>query len=374
LRIEAVGLRNFRNYKSLDLRFDRNINIFLGANAQGKTNLLEALTFLAAARSFRTRNESEMVLWGEPFCFTSGKVVHRYGESILKVTYNAEAKKKTFNINGKEVNKAAFLHKFTTVVFTPEDLDLVKGAPQQRRRFIDEEICKVSPVYENRLSRYQQVVRQRNYLLRMHRQKALDSDELAGWNEQLAQLAAAIMVERMSVVRRLGLLARLIHRRLTAREESLDIYYRTTLPVDEETAESDIITAVFEAMQQNRENEARHGQTLVGPHRDDLMMKLNGREARLFASQGQQRTLVLALKMAELEFIKGEKGEFPVLLFDDVFSELDQKRRELLLDTIDGRVQTFITGTEMGKIGNMKAACSVFSVSGGEVKIIEQRP
>ncbi len=369
MRIEELSLRNYRNYQSLDLKPDGNLNIFVGANAQGKTNLLEALTFLAAGKSFRSsRNENEMTLWGEDFFTVAGKVKHRYGENRLKISYEIKTKKKNFSVNGGIQPKSIYAGKFTAVLFTPEDLDLVKGAPGQRRSFIDEEICKVSPPYEYRLARYQQIVRQRNHLLRMLRHKALTSDELSGWNEQLAPLAAAIILKRFSTVRRLGLLARLIHRRLTGMKESFELSYSSSLPVGEEAGEREIIDTVFESLENNKENEARLGQTLVGPHRDDLVLKLNGRDARLFASQGQQRTLVLALKMAELEFIKGEKGEFPVLLFDDVFSELDEVRRRLLVEAIDGRVQTFITATEIEKMGKLQACGKVFTVSAGEVK------
>jgi len=372
VKIESVELRNFRNYKALELKADSNLNVFVGANAQGKTNLLEALTFLAAGKSFRTRSETEMVQWGESFCTVAGKVIHQHGDSKLKISYNAQTKHKSYIVNGKEQSKSALVRKFAAVLFTPEDLELVKGAPFLRRRFIDEEICKVSPQYEYSLARYQQVVRQRNQLLRTYRQKIIDSDELAGWNEQLAKLSAAIIKKRLAAIHRLGLLARLVHRKLTGREESFELSYRTPLTIGEEAGEEEIFSAVMAGLAQNKENEARQGQTLVGPHRDDLALRINGREARHFASQGQQRTLVLALKMAELEFFKGERGEFPVLLFDDVFSELDERRRRLLVEAIDGRVQTFITGTEVEKMGRLRVSGTVFSVADGEVKKFEE--
>lgn len=245
---------------------------------------------------------------------------------------------------------------------------IVKGSPSNRRKFIDDEICKVSPIYEDDMNRYQHVIRQRNFLLKTHRKKILGSEELASWNEQLAPLAAKIVSRRISVIHRLGLLSRLAQRRLTGRTESLEISYLSTFAAENSADLAELKESFLKKLSEKKEQEARLGQTLIGPHRDDFQIFLNGREARLFASQGQQRTLVLSLKMAELEFIKGETGEFPVLLFDDVFSELDEERRIALLDAIDGRVQTFITGTEADKMGKRKVAGQIFQVTHGEVK------
>jgi DNA replication and repair protein RecF len=368
LRIETLYLHNFRNYSQLQLSFDDRLNLFIGANAQGKTNLLEAMTFLATGKSHRTRNEEEMILWGADSCSVAAKVGYIYGESALKIDYYATQRKKTFNVNGLTQKKSAFSGKLTTVIFTPEDLAIVKGSPSNRRKFLDDEISKVSAIYEDDLNRYQHVIRQRNYLLKTHRKKILASEELASWNEQLAPLAAKIVSRRISVIYRLGLLSRLAQRRLTGRTESLEINYISSFSAENTTGLTELKESFLKKLSEKKELEASLGQTLVGPHRDDFQILLNGREARLFASQGQQRTMVLSLKMAELEFIKGETGEFPVLLFDDVFSELDEQRRLALLEAIDGRVQTFITGTEADKIGKIKIAGQMFQVAHGEVK------
>lgn len=368
MRIETLVLHNFRNYSRLQLSFDHHLNLFIGANAQGKTNLLEAMTFLGTGKSHRTRHEEEMVLWGADICSVAANVGYLYGESTLKITYHATERKKSFNVNGLTQKKSAFSGKLTTVIFTPEDLAIVKGSPSNRRKFLDEEISKVSAVYEDDLNRYQHVIRQRNYLLKTHRKKILDSEELASWNDQLAPLAAKIVSRRISVIHRLGLLSRLAQRRLTGRTESLEINYVSSFTGENTTDLLELKESFLKKLSEKKELEARLGQTLVGPHRDDFQILLNSREARLYASQGQQRSLVLSLKMAELEFIKGETGEFPVLLFDDVFSELDEQRRFALLEAIDGRVQTFITGTEVDKMGKMKVPGQIFQVAHGEVK------
>lgn len=366
MRIEALKLKNYRNYQQLTVELDPNLNLFVGANAQGKTNLLEAVTFLASGRSFRTRSESELVLWGEKSCLVAGSVAWRLVRQSLQVSYNLLEKKKQYAIGGIEVNRRAYAGKLVPVLFTPEDLSLVKGSPQLRRNFIDEEISKASPVYEYELARYQHIVRQRNFLLKKFREKTPIS-EIESWNEQLASSAAKVLVKRLTAIHRIGLLARLTHRNLTGRDESLDLSYSSCIPLPEGADQEQLRLVFLHALKDKTKEEARLGQTLIGPHRDDIIFSINGKNARLYASQGQQRTLVLALKLAELEYVKGETGEYPVLLFDDVFSELDERRRKLLVESIDGRVQTFITGTEAEKLGTFRNSGRLFTVSQGEV-------
>ncbi|MBS3982888.1 MAG: DNA replication/repair protein RecF [Dethiobacter sp.] len=367
LRIEALKLINFRNYPELELELDKNLNLFVGANGQGKTNLLEAISFLASGVSFRTHNESELVFWGEKNCFVSGIVSKRFGKQTQQVFYESEKRKKTFKNQGVLIERRKYLSQLIPVLFIPEDLTLVKGQPQGRRRFLDEEIVKVSPVYEFELGRYQQIVRQRNFLLKKYREKIIGSQEMESWNEQLVTQAVKILTKRMAALRRISLLARLVHRNLTGRRENLEINY-ASLPTYQEGAHPEQIRqSLLESMEERKQEEVRWGQTLVGPHRDDILFFINGKNAKMYASQGQQRTLVLALKLAELEYVKGETGEYPVLLFDDVFSELDENRRRFLVETIEGRVQTFITGTEAERLGNFKHSGRMFTVSRGEV-------
>jgi DNA replication and repair protein RecF len=367
LRIETLQLKNYRNYAQLHLDLDPNINLFVGDNAQGKTNLLEAMGFLASGRSFRTRNEQELVQWGEKSCAVGGTVSWRLGRQKLNVSYDAESKKKTYTEGGVLTERKSYVGKLVPVLFTPEDLSLVKGSPQVRRKFFDEEISKVSPLYEYELARYHQIIRQRNFLLKKNRGKIVATQEMESWNEQLARQGSIILHKRLSAIHRIGLLSRLTHRNLTGRDESLEITYHSLVTFEESAEKETIYQALLLGIEEKKKEEARFGQTLVGPHRDDAIFCINGKNARLFASQGQQRTLVLALKLAELEYVKGETGEFPILLFDDVFSELDERRRSLLVEAIDGRVQTFITGTEAEKLGKFKHSGRMFSVLRGEV-------
>jgi DNA replication and repair protein RecF len=367
LRIETLQLKHYRNYPQLQIELDPNLNLFTGANAQGKTNLLEAMFFLGTGRSFRTRNESELVHWGEQECTVNGNVIWRLGRQKMGVQFSVESKKKIFKEGGAQVERRNYAGKLIPVLFTPEDLMLVKGAPQGRRRFFDEEISKMSPLYEAELARYHQILRQRNFLLKKHRETIMNTPEMESWNEQLARQGAAVLQKRMNAIHRIGLLARLTHRNMTGRDENLEIFYCSTVPVKEPNKREMIYQAFLSALEEKKEEEARFGQTLVGPHRDDAIFYINGKNARIYGSQGQQRTLILALKLAEVEYVKGETGENPILLFDDVFSELDGQRRGLLVESIDGRVQTFITGTEAEKLGTFKQSGRMFTVSNGKV-------
>lgn len=368
MRIKSLHLKNFRNYTGLDIEPDDNLNLILGTNAQGKTNLLEALAVLAGGRSFRTRTEQEMLQFNKEFFLVSGLVQHRGGTSRLKVEYDGRTRQKNMSINGLVQSRPSAGKLLSFVLFTPEGLDLVKGSPQERRRFIDEEICKVSLLYEKKLSAYQRIIRQRNRLLKFSRYKGPGENELECWDEQLAPLAAAITAKRQDVLRRLGILARLVHRKLTGSAELLEISYKSTISPSADS-EKELGRKFLEKIKAMREKEILYGQTMVGPHRDDIQFLLNGLDARVFASQGQQRTLVLSLKLAELEFIRGETGEYPVILFDDVFSELDQTRRRQLMDIFNKKTQVFITGTEADRMGKLVGGGRVFWVKNGEVSL-----
>lgn len=369
MRVENLVLHNFRNYSHLEIQLDAHLNIFVGENAQGKTNLLEALIFAALGRSFRTRNDEELIRWGQESCDVVAGTQLRQQLQKMRLSYDLATKKKKYFCNGVELSRAAYLGRIIPVLFTPEDLAIVKGSPQLRRKYLDELIGKISPVYEQDLSRYQQILRQRNQLLKTQREKVLHSTELDSWNEQLAKQGSRVMAKRSFAVHRLGLLARLAHRSLTDRDETLTVHYQSSIEDKATIANAKPEEIFYQALQAQAAHECRVGQTLIGPHRDDLLFAINDKNARLYASQGQQRTLMLALKLAEIEFIKGESGEFPILLLDDVFSELDHKRRQLLVAAIEGKVQTIITGTAAEKIVLFKNVGKVFTVHRGEVKV-----
>ncbi|MBT9172465.1 MAG: DNA replication and repair protein RecF [Syntrophomonadaceae bacterium] len=366
--LQELYLANFRNFRELNISFHPKINVLMGENAQGKTNLLESISYLGSGRSFRTRNDTETIFWGKSVCVISGRVLRAGGENRLKIALDSTERVKKYTVDRVLKERHDYTGKLITVLFTPDDLQLVKGGPQNRRKYLDEEVCKVSPLYEAELTRYQHILRQRNQLLRIYSKKQSSRMEIECWDEELSKSAAVILRKRVAAAHRLNLLARLAHRRLTGGGENLEISYFSTVPFVEKNDEKKLAEVILASLASNFAKEVSLGVTLLGPHRDELQMTLNNRDARQYASQGQMRTLVLALKLAELEYIKGETGEFPVLLYDDVFSELDETRRRLLLEAIDGRVQTFITGTEVKNLLDLGRYGDVFRVKRGEVE------
>ncbi len=344
MRVDSLILRNYRNYSSLEVEFINNVNIFVGENAQGKTNILEAIYLGAVGRSHRTAEDDDLVKWDQnsasvDLFFTRQGVANKMGFRLIKGR-NKEILFNDFAIKQREV-----IGSLNAVLFSPEDLWLIKGAPSQRRRFLDIEISQASPLYYRNLLQYNRVVNQRNHLLK----RIIDSSKLpellTTWEEQLAKLAVFIVNKRLETVKKLGMLANLMHRRLTGSRESLSLSYQ--LAGGDGAIPDDMYGWYRGKLEELREVDITRGSTSVGPHRDDIILRVNARELRSFGSQGQQRTGILALKLAEMEFLKSETGEYPVLLLDDVMSELDSLRREQLLSFIRDRIQTFITATDV---------------------------
>lgn len=350
MELKRLSLKYFRNYGALVFEPGPGVNLLLGSNAQGKTNLLEAIYYLSTFSSPRTHMDSELVKWGEPSFYLQGSFQIKGNPLLLEVGYDSSQARKEIRLNRKILQQAAAVGTVNTVLFTPEDLYLVKGYPQVRRQFLDREIVQVNPRYGQCLSRYTKILRQRNRLLR---DAAASASRRAAppvdvWDLQMADMAAYILFARKEYVKKLSLLARLQHRKLTAGREDLHLSYASSLEKLQGEVEfsRDIIREHFLAALKEREaEERRRGVTLVGPHRDDLNICINQRQARTYGSQGQQRTSVLSLKLAQVELIFGERGNYPLLLLDDVFSELDRERQRSLLGLIRGRVQTFISGT-----------------------------
>lgn len=354
MRVNNLALRNFRNYVNLKLNFSHNVNIFIGQNAQGKTNILEALYFGTMARSHRTAVDSEVVRWQQPAAaidlnFTRQGVNHR-----LCFRFQTAAAKEII-LNGNVIKPREVVGLLNGVLFSPEDLWLIKGTPAARRRFLDIEISQANPAYYRQLLQYNRILAQRNKLLKKIRERQAKVDLLDAWDEQLAAAAMVVVAKRLQALQKLAMLANLMQRKLTANQENLAVSYH--LSALEDVSPQAATKEWYQKMLlQLREDDIRHGSTGVGPQRDDLILAVNGTNLRTYGSQGQQRTGVLALKLAELEFIKSEQGEYPVLLLDDVMSELDAQRQEHLLMFIKDRIQTFITTTDNRGLPEMKFA------------------
>ncbi|HZG14959.1 MAG TPA: DNA replication/repair protein RecF [Candidatus Bathyarchaeia archaeon] len=345
--LRDLSLAHYRNYESMQLKFDGPIHLFIGNNAQGKTNALESIYVLALAKSHRTARDKELIGWNADYATIRSEVERRYGSVRLEVQLTSKGKRA--KINGIEQAKLSeYIGALNVVMFAPEDLAIVKGAPAQRRRFIDMEIGQVSPTYLHYLSNYNRVLAQRNQLLKdlvMKKGLAFDKEMLAIWNTQLAELAVKLLKKRFEFLRKLQSWASEIHTGITDGKESLSLHYENTCPVTEEMDTAAAEQAMLSAYEDLFEREKHRGSTLIGPHRDDFSLRINDVDVQTFGSQGQQRTSALSLKLAEIELIKEEVGEYPVLLLDDVLSELDEHRQTLLLETIQDKVQTFVTTT-----------------------------
>jgi len=349
MRLLTLQLHNFRNYESLQLAPDAGLNLITGENAQGKTNLLEAIYLLATGRALRAGREEELIRWGAEEASVRAEV-HR--EQALEVRVEMRLSRhqpRQVLVDGQSYRASAALGLFNVVAFSAMDLEVVRGQPADRRRYLDVEIGMLSPAYVRALAGYRRALEQRNRLLKSLRESGGTLtpsviDLLEAWDEQLVRFGSSLMVARERFVCALRPLAREAHAELSEGRELLDIRYAPAL--EEVSAEREQVAERFrQQLQQARAEEIRRGTTLVGPQRDDLLLFVDGKEARTYASQGQQRTVMLSLKRAEFELTLQERGEPPIVLLDDVMSDLDDLRRAQLLRMTLRGAQAFITAT-----------------------------
>lgn len=332
MHVVELTCEGFRCLNHLCFRPAAGLNIIHGDNAQGKTSVLEAILFAATSKSHRTNVEGELVRHGaEGFRLDLG-AERRDRPVRIEASWRQGAKR--FKVNGVAQSRVSdILGKISVVLFSPEDVLLVKGTASHRRKFLDMELSQLLPAYLNALQQYRQVLRQRNELLRSGR---ADETLLDVWDEQLAKHGAALMGERSGFVAQLGALsARVYH--CIAGDEELRVDYRPDVGLDQ---------SLIETLTRTRKTDIRRGMTTRGPHRDDFELAVTAKNARSFASQGQQKTAALAIKIAELELVRGRAGEYPILMLDEVLSELDNVRSKRLFDAIDNHVQCLLTTTD----------------------------
>ena len=340
--VEEIYLSNFRNYEKGYTKFSESINVIYGDNARGKTNILEAIYLLSTARSHRLAKEIEMIMFGKQNAKINAKFNSHKRDNIGEIMLFSD-KKKQIKINKVPIDRASQLMGFLNVVmFCPEDLRLVKGAPKERRRMIDLGICQLRQKYFHSLSQYGKILEQRNKLLKDNP----NSESLWVWNEKLVETGSNVIWFRNNYLNRLTQRAKEIHFDIC--KENLEIEYDCGVNITNFEDKASIISNFSLEINKNLEREKRFGISLTGPHRDDFKISINGKEARLFASQGQQRTAALSLKMAEVALIENDTGETPILLLDDVLSELDDSRQNYILQNIKG-IQVIITCTHKDK-------------------------
>lgn len=372
MKVTKLYAVNFRNYPSCELKLPSMINVFYGQNAQGKTNLLEILFYAAFGMSHRTSAEDELLRLGSEAMAVGVEYTSFSGSHQVKIKkYRQQERwKKEIFLDGVKVKPKEHYGALNAVMFSPEDLQLVKGEPSLRRRFFDMQIAQTDPVYYDLLVKYNRVLLQRNRLLKELRDNGGSQTVLEPWNGEFCRLAAALVQKRLTALGKLESIASEIYASLTQHKEQLVVRYEqkannSTLLYPAVAAEAD--EAFYHNLLAERQRiDILRGNTGIGPHRDDLQLLLNGLSLRAFGSQGQQRSAALALKLSQLEYVHREIGEYPVLLLDDVMSELDESRRAQLLLFIDGRVQTFITVNDKEWIPALDGN-AYFKISGGTI-------
>lgn len=365
--VKSLSLEHYRNIEQLNLEVSPEVNIFVGENAQGKTNIVESLFVLALTRSHRTGKDRELIGWDRDKAIIGAELSRKLGDIRLGLVISRQGK--TARINGLEQRRLSqFVGTMNVVMFAPEDLEIVKGSPGYRRRFMDMEIGQVHPSYLHHLQQYQRIIVQKNNHFKKMSHHPGNDVMLDVWNEQLAREGVKIIRNRQNFITKLQQWAEQIHAGITAGREKLEITYKPSVDFGEEQDETVLINQFMIKLSQAKEQEWRRGVCLIGPHRDDLAFSVNGKDVHAFGSQGQQRTVSLSLKLAELELIRSEVGEYPILLLDDVLSELDRNRQSQLIETFRGKVQTFITTTSTDgiKTDSLREA-RVFTVQAGHV-------
>jgi DNA replication and repair protein RecF len=377
MRIEHLSLTNFRNYARLELSLGEGTTLLHGANAQGKTSLLEAIYYLATSRSPYTASDRQLIHWRAqveplPFARLSAEVCSRRSpldriDMTLMLERNADGHqrfKKVIKVNGSEKRVMDTVGLVNVVLFLPQDLSLIEGTPSDRRRFMNDTLSQVDAAYLQAINTYERVLPQRNALLRRLSDKQANSRELAFWDEQIIQAGSIMIAARQQFLRELEIDAQRAHHDLTGRQETLKLEYLPSftptaegngqmsfnamgLDLHRELTPEQIAPQFAQQLEVELGESIARGVTLSGPHRDELRLLINNRDCGLYGSRGQARTTVMALKLAELAWMRGRIGEWPLLLLDEVIAELDAHRRAYLLERLDGVTQTLMTTTEL---------------------------
>ncbi|MGL4950150.1 MAG: DNA replication/repair protein RecF [Anaeroplasmataceae bacterium] len=357
--IKRLQIINYRNYAALDISLGKEVNVFMGDNAQGKTNILESIYYCAFAKSHRTSKDKELINWNGENTFISLSVSKERIDKRIDITILKDGKK-AIKINKIKVNKIGELFgSFNVVMFSPEDLRIIKDSPGVRRKFIDMEICQLNSRYYYNLVQYNKVLNQRNIVLK---NRNIDKEILDVYDIQLTEYGYNIIKDRIEYMDKLNNYGNDIHRDITSGKEKIKFKYVSTIK-DLENIKEDF----YKLLVQNRKRDIDKGITSVGPHRDDFSVLINDVDTKIYGSQGQQRTAVLTIKFSSLNIIKEITGEYPVLLLDDVLSELDFSRKKYILSTIGG-IQTVITCTGIEDLTNyLDKNSKVFKVKNGEI-------
>lgn len=369
MKVTSLELENFRNIPAARLEPCEGVNVIFGENAQGKTNLLEAIWLCSGGKSFRGARESQMIRFGEKMFRVGLSFADRQREQ--RISYHSSGSGRKVQLNGVPLRSSAELAgEFLSVVFSPSDLSIVQEGPAERRSFLDNAISQIKPVYAKYLQQYNSVLEQRGALLKeiaLHGRRAADTLEI--WDQQLARMGTAISIFRRDYLSKLSEVCEKVYGGFSGYQESFSLQYESSVfPAEKELEiySDELISDYLTVLKESLENDVRMRSTSKGIHRDDLDIRVNGLSARLYGSQGQQRSCAIALKIGEAMLLKGVTGEDPVILLDDVMSELDQGRQDYLLNRIRD-FQVFITCCDIVGALRMKEG-KVFRVEGGAVR------
>ena len=374
MKINKLQLVNFRNYDHCSVPFDKMVTVFYGKNGQGKTNILEGIFYSAFGLSHRTAKEDELLKFSSEGMAVLLDFTKEDGDHSIRMKRYFDQGKyhKEIKIDGKKTTAKDHYGYLNAVMFSPEDLQIIKGDPGLRRRFMDMEISQTDPLYYELLIRYKRLLKQRNSLLKAIRDQNLSQDQLIAWDEEISGIETQILVKRLENLKKIKNISIPAFHVLSDQADCLEIKYEMKgnngkLIYPEDESLTDIKDFYVKSLNERRFKDIMQGNTGIGVHRDDLKIYINHSDSKAFASQGQQRCCALALKLSQIEYVKQTTGEYPVLLLDDVMSELDQHRRNQLIGFINDKVQTIITVNDKSLIPDF-GSNQYFSVEKGIIK------
>lgn len=369
--IDSLKLKNYRNYKDLDIHLDKKLNIFIGDNAQGKSNILESIYVLAVTKSYLSVKDKDLIKDGEEYGFLESKVIDDDKSYKLNISLNSSSK--VVKINSKEIKKLVdYVSKFRVVLFSPDNIGMIKDSPNVRRKFLNVEIGQMNNHYIRTLQNYNLILRQRNEFLKLCKMSnRVNNDYLDVLNQKFSELAVSIIMERYKFIDAINQYIKNIYMEIMG-VDNLNIRYVSSI-LDKDYDE--MLNDFKNKLVSNFEKEKLYGMTLIGPHRDDFKFYMGDREMSIYASQGQLRAAVLALKLSEIDIFKVNTGDFPILLLDDIFSELDIKKKNRLIKYMIDDVQTIITTTDLNMIDDcLVEKAKIFEISCGKVvKEVERK-
>lgn len=366
----SLEVRNFRNYIQEKIKLSPRINIFFGENAQGKTNLLEAVYYCSLGRSFRGRRDEELIRHGESHFFIRGSFIRDDSDYLVEI--GVDGKSFRGKINGEPVKRRLDIFgTIQVVLFSPDDLQLIKGGPQNRRDYIDLYLSQAFPKYRHTFLQYQRIIQQRNQLLKQIREGIFRDDLLEEWDENLVQKGTSLIRQRLEALKIIEKVTEDCHRQISQDRESIKMTYQG-LGGEVNSSDDDVEKIYRNILKSRRREEIARGISLVGPHRDDILLMLGQHmELRVYGSQGQQRTASLALKMAMVEFLNEACNTRPILLLDDVMSEFDDKRKKSLLTLLTGTTQTIITTADPSSRSMFGEEIDLFHVEAGKIDCVQ---